>query len=121
MVTRASDLWHYDEQFPAAWEEMLNDIEQAGANRNHVEAVKLRLQIALLTSQASVDLYIEDATAERAAAHNALLKAAAEASQAEANSANRIAKSLRNATWVLAFATGALIVATIVGGVVASG
>jgi predicted house-cleaning NTP pyrophosphatase (Maf/HAM1 superfamily) len=98
---------------PEAWEAILKEIENVGSDQNRREALVLRMQIALMTTQANVDLYVEDQSASRA-------KAALDASAAHAKAAETTAKSLTRATWVLAGATVALIIATIGGAVIAS-
>jgi hypothetical protein len=89
---------------------MLDEIETSGANRNHIEAQKIRIQIALMSAQQSVDLFIEDQTERRAASEAAEAEKRAKAAVAQS-------RSLNFATWVLAGATIVLVIATVVSAV----
>lgn len=129
MVTLLSDLWPYDEPMPDYWQKSIDAISAAGANKNLIEAEKLKMQIALMSTQATVDLFVDEqaerrSVAERKAAAElsaADILAAAErataeetAARARAKVSDGIATSLKRATWVLAFATVGLAAGTIV-------
>ncbi|MFE4951060.1 hypothetical protein ACFQ9V_13240 [Leifsonia sp. NPDC056665] len=122
--TRPSDLYDYEEPLPAPWAQSIQEIESAGANRNHVEAEKLRIQIALSIQRANTELFVNDEANRRARAEEALqreladqqTKAAADersAAETRAAASDRIARSLTVATWVLAGATIALVITTV--------
>ena len=122
--TRPSDLVEYEEELPEPWAKSLEEIESSGGNRNHVEAEKLRIQIALSTQRAQTELFVNDEANRRATAEEALQreladqqsKAAADersAAEIRAASSEKIARSLTQATWVLAGATIALVITTV--------
>lgn len=54
------DLTPYEEEMPKAWQDMLDDMEKSGSNINHREAIKARIDIALMADQIMHEQYGAD-------------------------------------------------------------
>lgn len=109
----------FDEDFPQAWEDLLNEIERAGGATNLRESAAARLDAYVRLAELQHQLLIanrreqlmRDAEAASQANTNALLNQAA-AQEHQAAAANAHAASLKWATWALVAATIVLIFVT---------
>jgi hypothetical protein len=96
-----------EEPMPQDWERLLLTIHSANGNLHLVEAEKLRMETILLRAQARLTLHIDEQADRRS-------REDLEAARLRSDASDRIARSLRLATWVLAGATVALVLATAV-------
>ncbi|NYE38011.1 hypothetical protein F4692_003156 [Nocardioides cavernae] len=113
----------FEEPFPQAWEELLQEMVRAGGAVNLREAAAARLDAYVRLAELQHRLLIADrhqrlmSDAEAASKANtrALLDQAA-AQDRQATAANSHAASLKWATWALVAATVVLIIVTALGG-----